>query len=214
MPSVHTRGLGNRKRRNSETILHFSRGADLFGPTQVSHCVYQLRAGKVRLSRDREAILDHLTRGDFLGEECLLAPSQRSQIAHCLSPVAVSAFRTSQLLDRVQQDRGFARRLLKNLALRLNRCGHTIRDFVAEPADRRLARLLWRLTPAAVKPASGWRRLRFNLSNAEFARTVGTTRSRISHFMRDFMQQGWLERRGREIWIRREGLADFLRSNS
>jgi len=57
----------------------------------------------------------------FFGEGCLLTPDRRSLAAHCLSPITVSAFRPSELLDRVQQDRRFASRILKNLALRLDR---------------------------------------------------------------------------------------------
>src|SRR5579862_8043427 len=132
----------NNKQKKTETILHFPAGTDPLHLDYFSSRMYLLRAGTVRLSHGREAILDHLTPGNFFGEECLLPSRQRSQAARCLSPVTVSAFRPSQLLDRVQQDRRFASRLLRNLALRLDRCGQTIRDFVAEPAERRLAQLI------------------------------------------------------------------------
>jgi CRP/FNR family transcriptional regulator, cyclic AMP receptor protein len=197
----------NNKHKKNGIVLHFPAGTD---PLHLDHSVcriYQLRAGRVRLSHGREAILDYLTRGAFFGEECLLPSRQRLQRARCISPVTVSAFRSSQVLDRVQHDRQFASRLVKNLAARLNRYGQTIRDFVAESAEQRLARLLARLAPN--KPASGWVRLWFSPSNAEFARTVGTTRWRISHFLQHFRQLGWLDRRP-EIWIRQEGLREYL----
>jgi hypothetical protein len=53
--------------------------------------------------------------------------------------------------------------------------------------------------------------LRFSPSNSELAKTVGTTRSRIAHFMRHFQQLGWLSRRP-ELWVRPEGLRGFLQS--
>jgi hypothetical protein len=78
----------------------------------------------------------------------------------------------------------FARRLLKNLALRLDRYEQALADFVTERTERGMARLLTRL--AAAKPASGWVRSQFSPSNSELARTIGTTRWQISHYMGRF----------------------------
>jgi len=207
MPRSLAHGRGKPQIGKTEAIIHFPAGAKLWRFNQPSNRVYLLRGGLVRLSRGDEAIVEHLTPGDFFAEDSLLRPPHRSEVAATLSPVTVSAFRLSQLLDRVQQDRRFAMRLLKNLAFRLDRRSETIRDFVAEPAERRLAWLLLRLAPG--KPAFGWVRLRFSLSNSEFAKTIGTTRARISHFLQHFRQLGWLERRP-EIWVQRDGLQQFL----
>jgi len=210
MPGALTHGRRNRKRGSPEAIIRFPAGTNLFDLDHPSRRIYLLRAGRVQLSRGRErreTILAHLTPGNFFGEECLLKRNQRIQVAKSVSPVTVSVFRSSELLDRVQRDRRFALRLFRNLIRRLDRCGQAIQDFVTEPAERRLAWLLLRLAPA--RPASGWVRLRFSPSNAELARTIGTTRARISHFLNHFRQLGWLERRP-ELWVRREGLQNFL----
>jgi len=207
MRGSHKLVRGNSKTRRTGSIADFPAGARIFDLDHPCRRVYQLRAGRVQISSGREAILDYLKVGDFFGEESLLARSQRSQIAKSLTRVAVSTFRSSQLLDRLQQDRLFARRFLKNLALRLDGRRQAIRDFVTEPAERRLARLLLRLTPR--QSASGWVRLNFSPSNSEMARAVGTTRGRISNFMTRFRNLGWLQRRP-DVWVRREGLREFL----
>jgi CRP-like cAMP-binding protein len=121
----------------------------------------------------------------------------------------VDVFRGQELLDSMQRDRRFALRLLKNLALRLDRYEQAIGDFVTQKTESRLARLLSRLAPA--KPASGWVPLKFSPTNPELARTIGTTRWQISHSMRHFQQLGWLQRRP-SLWVRREGLNEFLQS--
>jgi CRP/FNR family cyclic AMP-dependent transcriptional regulator len=158
----------------------------------------------------REAIVDYLTPGNFFGEQCLLGPRHRGQIATSLSPVQVLAFRKSELLDLLQKDRRFALRLLKNFALRLDRYEQIIRDSVAEGAERRLARLLFRFMPP--RSGSGWVRLQFNPSNPELAKTIGTTRWRIAHFMQKFHGMGWLDRRP-DLWVRTEGIREFLQSD-
>jgi CRP/FNR family transcriptional regulator, cyclic AMP receptor protein len=187
--------------------IDFPAGIALFDSGHPPRRIYLLRSGRIFLVNSRGAIVDYLAPGNFFGEKCLLGSRYQDQIATSRSPVQVQAFRKSELLDLAQQDRRFTLRLLKNLALRLDRCEQALADFVVERIERRLARLLSRLAPA--RPRSGWVRLQFSPSNAELARTIGTTRWQISHYMRRFQQLGWLQRRS-GLWIHREGLNEFL----
>jgi CRP/FNR family transcriptional regulator, cyclic AMP receptor protein len=197
------------RRRSGPVSIGFPAQAKLFDLDHPARQVYLLRSGRVRLACGREAIVDYLMSGDFFGEKCLLPPLLQGQIATALSPVEVSAFRRSELLDLFQKDRRFAQRLLKNLALRVHRYEQTIRDYVAERAEQRLARVLFRFLPA--RAGSGWVRLEFSPTNSELAKTVGTTRWRIAHFMRKFKQLGWLDRRP-DLWVRTEGIKEFLQT--
>jgi CRP/FNR family transcriptional regulator, cyclic AMP receptor protein len=171
--------------------------------------VYLLRSGRVLLACGPKAIVDYLSPGSFFGEQCLLGPGFRNQIATCLSPVQVSAYRRSDLLDLLRKDRRFALRLLKTLALRMSRYEENLGNFVVERAERRLVLLLFSFLPARAN--SGWVRLQFSPTNTELARTIGSTRWRVAHFMRRFQQLGWLDRR-RDLWVRPEGLRGFLES--
>jgi CRP-like cAMP-binding protein len=169
--------------------------------------MYLLLSGQVQLSTRRRAIVDYLGRDDFFGEKAFLGHQADSQFATSISPIEVQAFSKSELLERVQHDRDFATRLLRNLALRIDRHEQAIDDFVAEPAERRLARLLSRLLPLHAR--SGWVELRFSPSNSELAKTIRSTRWRVAHFMGQFQRLGWLERRP-ELWLRCEGIREFL----
>jgi CRP-like cAMP-binding protein len=163
----------------------------------------------VQLSRGRKTIVDYLGPGEFFGEQCLLGPRYRDQIATCLSPVQVLAYRKSDLPDLLRKDRRFATRMLKNFALRMNRYEEHIREFVTERAERRLALLLFRFAPSRAE--SDWVRLQFSPTNTELARTIRSTRWQVAHFMRHFQQLGWLDRRP-DLWVRRESLRAFLES--
>jgi CRP-like cAMP-binding protein len=198
-------------------LIHGRKSKSIDFPTRItffdlnrpSRHVYLLRSGRIHLTSSNGAIIDYLAAGNFFGEKCLLGSRFQNQIATSRSPVEVLAFRKSELLDRIQRDRRFTLRLLKNLALRLDRYEQALADFVAERTERRLARLLSRLAPA--RPASGWVRLQFSPSNSELARTIGTTRWQISHYMGRFQRSGWLQRRP-EPWVYRESLKEFLES--
>ena len=199
-------GRVSRESGRTEAFVNFPPRTPIFDSDHPRRQIYLLRSGHVQVSTGREAIIDHVRPGDFFGEDMFLS-ERPSSTAKALTSIKAAVFGRSELLDRVQHDRRFALRLLKNLAGRLEARARTIRDFIVEPAERRLAWFLFRQTPAIA--AQGWVRLRFSPSNSEMARTIGTTRSRISQFMGRFQRSGWLERRP-EIWIRREGLRDYL----
>jgi CRP-like cAMP-binding protein len=138
----NSRSQSRRKCNSGLAPTGFPAKAKLFDVDRPSGHFYLLRSGQVRLAKGREVIFDYLTRGDFLGEKHLLTPRRRGQIATALSPVRVLAFRKSELPALVQRDPRLALQMLRNLALRPDRYQATIRDFVTEPAERRLARLL------------------------------------------------------------------------
>jgi CRP/FNR family transcriptional regulator, cyclic AMP receptor protein len=190
------------------TAYHFPAGSRIFGPEHPTHRIYQLNSGHVQLRNGPVAIIEQLSPGNFFGEKCFLAPGRSAQVATALSPVGVTAFRRSDLLHCLRTDPRFAGRLLKNLAFRPDRYENAMRDFVTEPAERRLAHLLFRFMPA--RPVSGWIRLPLRATNIELARMVGTTRWRVSHFLNHFQRRGWLARDHKELLIHREGLKTHL----
>ena len=195
------------KPRSGDVSHAFPAHTKLFDLERPPRRVYLLRSGRVLLACGRRTIVDYLSPGNFFGEQCLLGPGYQHQIATCLSPVQVSTYRKSDLLDLLRKDRRFALRVLKNLALRLNRYKKNRRDFVAERAERRLALLLFRFVPSRAN--SGWVRLEFSPTNTEIAKTIGSTRWQVAHFMRHFQQLGWLERRP-DLWVHCETLGAFL----
>lgn len=198
----------NRKQPPSVAISHaFPAQTRLFDLQHAPSRIYLLRSGQVQLSRGHKTIVDYLGPGEFFGEQCLLGPRYSDQIATCLSPVQVSAYRKSDVLDLLQKDRRFAARVLKSIALRMNRYEERIREFVRERAERRLALLLFRFVPSGAN--ADWVRLQFSPTNTELAQTISSTRWQVAHFMRHFQQLGWLDRRP-DLWVRREGLKKFL----
>ena len=210
MAGLLTKRRRVRGKKQGDTSFHFPAGTRLFDPDHPARRIYLLKSGRVQLSCGPKAIVEQLSPASFFGEKCFLAPYRSDQIATTLSPIVATGYRRADLLRCLQRDRRFAVRLLKNLTLRLDRCEQALRDFVTERADRRLARLLARFAPA--RPASGWVRLPLRATNVDLARMAGMTRWRVSHFLNHFQRLGWLSRGHQELWIRREGLKDFIES--
>lgn len=195
------------QRRPAGRVQHFAARALLFDAAHPPRHVFLVRSGWVQLSMDQRAIVDCVGPGQLFGERCLLGAAAPGLAARALTSLSVTAFDRSQLLDRMQADRRFALGVLKALALRTYRCEQSIADFVVDRAEIRLARLLARALPS--KPAAGWVRIPYELSHRGLAKTIGTSRWRISLFMRHFQESGWL-RREDGLWIDREALQRFL----
>jgi CRP/FNR family cyclic AMP-dependent transcriptional regulator len=187
--------------------VSFLEGANLLENNDGPRQMYLLNSGQVRLTGRKGVIFDHLKRGSFIGEKSLLPAALSENVAMALSPVEAIALRKSDLMAARRQDHALTLRLVKDLAMRLDRYEELISDLVAEQAESRLARLLLRTAPA--RPAKGWVRLPFRFTNVELAKMVGTTRWRISHLLNRFQRLGWL-RRDRHLWLRREGVLEYL----
>jgi hypothetical protein len=52
--------------------------------------------------------------------------------------------------------------------------------------------------------------LEFSPTNTEIAKTIGSTRWQVAHFMRHFQQLGWLERRP-DLWVHCETLGSIAK---
>jgi CRP-like cAMP-binding protein len=200
---------GRTPRRRTQGIadVGFPAGATLFDRQHPSRRIYLLRSGWIELSSDHDVILDHLTRGDWLGEKLLLGSRRVDQLAKARTFIEATPFRKAEFYQRLHRDRRFAQQVLRSLARRMDRYEAAIRDFATEPTERRLALALAALAPT--RPATGWVRLPWSPTNPELAKMVGTTRWSVSHLLNRFQRLGWL-RRQEGLWVQRQDLEAFL----
>ena len=197
------------KRSNSKKgqAVSFAEGTNLYEEGSRKRQILLLNAGQVRLTGRNGVIFDHLKRGSFLGEKSLLPSNATGGTATALAPVDAMLFGIPDLKGEFRRDPDFAVRMVKDLAMRLDRYEELICDLVTEQAEVRLARLLLRVAPA--RPANGWARLPFSFTNVELAKMIGTTRWRISYLLNRFQRLGWL-RRDQHLWLRREAALNHL----
>jgi CRP-like cAMP-binding protein len=168
------RSLTRRRRKKalngSKDPVTVQRGALLFDFGHPCRRLYLLRSGSVQVSADHEAALDLLAPRAFLGQQCLLPAVRVTEVPKTVSRARLSAFVRSEARRRLFGDQRFALKLARSLARRLEG-----------------------LVPP--RPARGWARLQGSLSNPA-RKVVGTTRERVSHFLNEFEQPGWLRRDG------------------
>jgi CRP-like cAMP-binding protein len=188
--------------------LAVPQGTELFGVSHAPKGLYWLRSGHVRLFGTDDVVLDNLNPGSVFGEKSFLGhPVLKRQTAVAISAAKITLFKKARLAPQMQNDPHFATRMLKALSLRLDGYERVIRDFVREPAERRLAYLLLRIAPS--RP--GWVRIPFPLTNPDLSNMMGTSRWRVSHLLNQFQKQGLL-RRQPGLWIQRAALRKYLKA--
>jgi CRP-like cAMP-binding protein len=178
-----------REYRDKEKI--FSQGDD-------ADAMFYIESGHVKLTvaskGGKKAILAILGKGDFFGENCLLNNSRRTTTATALQSSTIACIMKTVLSDIMDREPAFSSLLVCNL---LSRIGHIEEDFtdhLLNSSERRLARLLLRLSHFGQKSKAELAIL--HISQSTLAEMVGTTRSRVSFFMNRFREMGLIKYNG------------------
>jgi CRP/FNR family cyclic AMP-dependent transcriptional regulator len=200
------------KINGGKTMLQLEKSGTIFSQGDTAEAIYFIQSGKVKItivsSVGKEAVLAVLGVHSFFGEGCLVGQSLRVSTATAMQPSTL--FRVERramqqaLHTRPELSEKFTALLLaRNIDLEEDLC-----DQLFNHSEKRLARVLLKLArfgehdtmPAAKMP---------RMSHEALAEMVGTTRSRITHFMNKFRALGLIDYNG-EITVRAELLTDVV----
>ena len=190
--------------------MSVGKGEKIFSQGDRADTVYFVQNGRVKISvvsaAGKEAVLGMLGAHAFFGEGALVGQPLRRNTATALEPLTLFQVEKRAMLralhDQADLSEKFMAILLgRNLALEDDLCDQFFND-----SEKRLARVLVKLAdqqsavPDAVMPS---------LSHETLAEMVGTTRSRVTHFMNKFRKMGLIEYKGR-LAVKREALSDEI----
>jgi CRP-like cAMP-binding protein len=185
-------GQGSATRDYSKTQPVFSQG-------DRADAVFFVQRGKVKLSvlsrQGKQAVVALLGPGDFFGEGCLAGQPLRMATATAMTEGSIVRVPKVTMIRTLHQDAAFAEVFTTYLLSRNIRMEEDLVDQLFNSSEKRLARILLLLAnfgkegrPEPVVP---------KISQETLAEMVGTTRSRISHFMNKFRKLGFVEYNGR-----------------
>jgi CRP/FNR family cyclic AMP-dependent transcriptional regulator len=160
--------------------------------------VYYIQAGRIRLTvvseQGKEGVIAMLGTGEFFGEGCIAR--QPLQMASASTMVKSTILRIEKaVMLRVLHEQPAMSEMF--MAFLLSRCIQIEADLVDQlfnSSERRLARLL--LLLANYGKEGKMESVIPPISQEVLAARVGTTRSRISHFMNKFRKLGFIEYKG------------------
>src|SRR5579859_216542 len=196
-------GKSIRVYRNNEVIYLQGDPAD---------ALFYLQSGMVKLTvaskRGRKkAVLAVLQEGNFFGEGCLGIQLRRMYTATSMGASTITRFGKVPFLRKLARDPEFAAMFTQYLLSQIARFEADLADHFFNFSERRLARILLMHGTLTQKSESGTSSLRF--SQTTLAQMVGTTRGRVSSFMKEFRQKGYIRYNG-GLEINSERLTAFL----
>jgi CRP/FNR family transcriptional regulator, cyclic AMP receptor protein len=177
-----------------KTVIECGIDRSIFLQGQPADALFYIRRGKVKLSvlsqQGKEAIVAILSAGEFFGEGCLAG-----QTMHMASAVAI----TDCTLDKIEkllmermlhEHHDISELFVKHLLLRNIRYEADLVDQLFNSSEKRLARILLLLSHFGKESKAEVIIPRVNQDT--LAQMVGTTRSRVSHFMNRFREHGFI----------------------
>jgi len=155
--------------------------------------LYVITRGQVKTvvhtPQGKDCLLDIYTRGDLIGESCLM-DTERPETAVTMQSSTICKIPRDQFLAALDE-RELQRECLRFLTARLNERTEWITQLVTVDSEQRLALVLLRLGRRLGCPApDGPVRIEQRITQTELAEMVGTTRSRVGYFLKRFRQHG------------------------
>jgi len=179
-------------------VVAYRPKSTLFAQGDVADAVLYVRDGKIKLAttsaQGKEAIVAMVGAGDFIGEGCLAGQPLRMATATAMT--ACSCIRIDKtVMNQLLHQRGlFSEQFMAYLLRRNARIEADLVDQLFNSSEKRLARTLLLLAqygkegqPEPIVP---------QISQETLADIIGTTRSRVSHFMNKFRRLGFIEYNG------------------
>jgi CRP/FNR family cyclic AMP-dependent transcriptional regulator len=177
------------KHRKDEII--FSQGDD-------ADAVFYIKKGKVKVTvvskQGKEAVVAILGVDEFVGEGCLIGQPKRLATASAMSECVTMRVDKSEIQRLLRREPAFSQMFVSHILARTARVEEDLVDQLFNSTEKRLARLL--LLLANFGKEGRPEPLMAKITQETLAEMVGTTRSRVSHFMNKFREAGFIDYNG------------------
>jgi CRP/FNR family transcriptional regulator, cyclic AMP receptor protein len=172
----------------------------IFSQGNPADAVFYLQKGRAKLTvvstTGKEATITLLCAGDFIGEEAITSvQGLRLASASAVTDCVVLKIDRKEMIRSLQQEHAFSDLFVAYLLTRSMRVQADLVDHLFNSSEKRLARIL--LLMAEVGQEGESQTLIPPITQETLADMIGTTRSRVSHFMNRFRERGFIEYNGR-----------------
>src|SRR5712672_2186552 len=195
-----------------KTIERYAKNQKIFSQGEVADTLFFIQEGKVKLTvlseLGKEAVVGIFAEGQFFGEGCLSGAEGRAATSHAMEDCLITSIAKKAMLAALESEPEFSAFFIAYLLSRNSRIEDDLIDQLFNSSERRLARLLFLL--ADFGKEGGEAPVAVTLSQETLAEMIGTTRSRVSFFMKKFRKKGFIDYNGK-IEVHRSLLNAVLR---
>jgi len=181
------------------TMASYQSKARIFSQGDIADSVFFIQKGKVKLTvvsdQGKEAVLAILGKHDFFGEGSVGGQKKRMATATAMVESELMRIDKRAIMQALHSEPEFTDLFVKHLLSRTLRVEEDLVDQLFNSSEKRLARALLLLANFGQegKPEP----VIANVSQAMLADMIGTTRSRVSHFMNRFRDLGLISYNGK-----------------
>ena len=186
-----TAALGRDISTHSKKTVIFAQGDD-------ADAVFYIKKGKVKVAivskQGKEAVVALLGPDEFVGEGCLIGQPKRLATASAMTECETMRVSKTEIERVLQDEPAFSQMFVSHILARNARVEEDLADQLFNSTEKRLARVL--LLMANFGKEGRPEPVTTKISQETLAEMIGTTRSRVSHFMNKFRNLGFIEYNG------------------
>jgi CRP/FNR family cyclic AMP-dependent transcriptional regulator len=174
------------------------KGVVLFRQGDTADAVFYVKKGKIKVTvvsaHGKEAVVAILGADEFLGEGCLIGQPKRLSTATAMTECVTMRVEKAEIVRVLHDEPAFSQMFVSHILARSARIEEDLVDQLFNSTEKRLARLL--LLLANFGKEGRPEPIIAKISQETLAEMIGTTRSRVSHFMNKFRQLGFINYNG------------------
>jgi CRP/FNR family cyclic AMP-dependent transcriptional regulator len=160
--------------------------------------VFFIQSGKVKVTviseQGKEAVVAVLGPDEFCGEGCLAGQPRRMATATAMTECEIMRLEKGAIVRILHDEPAFSEMFVSHLLARTIRVEEDLVDQLFNSSEKRLARAL--LLLANFGKVGRPEPIIAKVSQETLAEMIGTTRSRVSHFMNKFRELGFIDYNG------------------
>ncbi|MBZ5561013.1 MAG: Crp/Fnr family transcriptional regulator [Acidobacteriia bacterium] len=180
---------------SGKTVTETERKRHVYRQGDPADSVFFLQRGKVKLAvtskQGKEAIVAILDAGEFFGEGCLAGQPLRMGTATAMTDCVLVRIEKPAMTRLLHEQHYVSEVFVTHLLSRNIRYEEDLVDQLFNSSEKRLARILLLLSHFGKESRAETVLPRINQES--LAQMVGTTRSRVSHFMNKFKRLGFID---------------------
>ena len=186
---LSTAAVGRDISKHSKKEVIFAQGDD-------ADAVFYIKKGKVKVAviskQGKEAVVALLGPNEFVGEGCLIGQPKR--LASAITECETMRVAKTEIQRVIHEEPAFSEMFVSHILERNARVEEDLVDQLFNSTEKRLARLL--LLLANFGKEGRPEPILAKISQETLAEMIGTTRSRVSHFMNKFRELGFIDYNG------------------
>jgi CRP-like cAMP-binding protein len=183
---------------SGRTISKYRKDQTLFSQGSPADAVFYIRKGKVKITvvseQGKEAVVAIQGPDEFCGEGCLTGQARRLATASAITECEIMRLEKPAMIRVLHDEPAFSEMFVSHLLARTIRVEEDLVDQLFNSSEKRLARALLLLAnfgkDGRPEPVIA------KVSQETLAEMIGTTRSRVSHFMNKFRNLGFIDYNG------------------